>query len=119
MLSRCCALVQVQGNVVQGEAHLHQGVFFAGLADLHAHYLLIAQLVVDYTDGTATTVVSDTSWKVHDGPIQRNSIFLGEVYDAREEISGWNRAGLATAAVTRRQAAVAEELSIQIDGPPS
>lgn len=54
----------------------------------------LAQLNIEYADGTSTSVVSDDTWKVHDGPILRNSIFLGEVYDARKEIDGWDRPGL-------------------------
>lgn len=54
---------------------------------------LIAQLEIFFRDGTSTTVVTDTSWKVHDGPILRNNIYLGEVYDARREIERWNTPG--------------------------
>ncbi len=53
----------------------------------------IAQLAVEYTDGTKSSIVSDESWSVAEGPILRNSIYLGEVYDARREISGWDRSG--------------------------
>jgi alpha-L-rhamnosidase len=54
---------------------------------------LLAQLEIFFADGTSATIVSDTSWKVHKGPILRNNIYLGEVYDARQEIPGWNRPG--------------------------
>jgi alpha-L-rhamnosidase len=53
----------------------------------------ISQLVVDYADGSRQTVVSDSSWKTAPGPILRNSIYLGEVYDARKEQPGWDRPG--------------------------
>jgi len=53
----------------------------------------IAQLEVEFTDGTHAAVVSDASWKVADGPIRFNSIYLGESYDARREVAGWNRVG--------------------------
>ena len=53
----------------------------------------IAQLVLQYADGTTESVVSDESWKTTEGPILRNSIYLGEVYDARREIAGWDEAG--------------------------
>jgi alpha-L-rhamnosidase len=51
---------------------------------------LIAQLDIRYSDGTNTLVVSDESWRVEDGPVIRNSIYLGEVYDARKEVKGWD-----------------------------
>ena len=53
----------------------------------------IAQLVVEFTDGTAQRIVTDTSWKTAAGPMLRNSVYLGEVYDARKELRGWDRPG--------------------------
>ncbi len=53
----------------------------------------IAQLNVEFTDGTTQSFASDVSWKVSDGPVRCNSIYLGEVYDARRELPGWNAAG--------------------------
>lgn len=46
-------------------------------------------LFIDYADGTAETVLSDDSWKAADGPIVRDGIYTGEVYDARLELPGW------------------------------
>ncbi len=54
---------------------------------------LILQLVVEFTDGTTRTVVTDPSWKVADGPVLQNNVYLGEVYDARLEQSGWANPG--------------------------
>jgi len=54
---------------------------------------LIAQLKIEYTDGTSQVIVSDEKWKTHGGPILRNNIYLGEVYDARKEIINWNTFG--------------------------
>lgn len=53
----------------------------------------IAQLELEFADGTRQTVVSDASWKVADGPLRFNNIYLGEVYDARKELMGWDRPG--------------------------
>lgn len=53
----------------------------------------IAQLRIDYTDGSSQTIISNEEWKTHGGPILRNNIYLGEVYDARKEIDGWNTFG--------------------------
>ncbi len=53
----------------------------------------ICRLSADAADGSKTVIVSDETWKVHDGPIIRNNIYLGEVYDARREVSGWNLPG--------------------------
>jgi len=54
---------------------------------------VIAQLVAEFEDDTVQTVVTDESWKVGDGPILRNSVYLGEVYDARKEAQGWDMPG--------------------------
>jgi alpha-L-rhamnosidase len=54
----------------------------------------IAQLELTYTDGTKKIVASDESWKVKDGPILRNNIYLGELYDARLEVEDWNMGGI-------------------------
>ncbi|MCE5205279.1 MAG: glycoside hydrolase family 78 protein [Porphyromonadaceae bacterium] len=54
---------------------------------------LIAQLEVEYGDGTSDLIVSDVSWKVTSkGPIIANNEFDGEEYDARLESKDWNRA---------------------------
>jgi len=45
----------------------------------------ICQLYIEKSDGTEQTIKSDNTWKVHEGPIVRNNIYLGEVYDARLE----------------------------------
>ena len=58
----------------------------------------LLQLVIEFTDGSTETIVTDESWRVGDGPIRRNSIFLGEVYDARHEQPGWDQAGFDDAA---------------------
>lgn len=54
---------------------------------------MIAQLLIEYRDGRTARVASDLTWKVGDGPILRNNVYLGEVYDARREQPGWDRVG--------------------------
>ncbi|MBE7177554.1 MAG: family 78 glycoside hydrolase catalytic domain [Mucilaginibacter polytrichastri] len=54
---------------------------------------LIFQLEIRYTDGTKQTVVSDRSWKTSTGPLLSNGLFSGEIYDARKELNGWEKAG--------------------------
>jgi len=53
----------------------------------------IAQLEVELADGSRHTIVSDEQWKVTEGPVRRNSIYLGEVYDARKEVADWDEPG--------------------------
>ena len=51
-------------------------------------------LYITYRDGTEQVVSSDDSWKVNTaGPTRYDSYYLGETYDARREIAGWNEPG--------------------------
>ena len=51
------------------------------------------QIVITYENGKTQSIFSDTSWRASDGPIRRNSVYLGEKYDARCEQAGWDRPG--------------------------
>ena len=51
----------------------------------------IAQLRVEYTDGSLEEINSDSGWKTKAGPILRNNVYLGVVYDARKEITNWKQ----------------------------
>jgi alpha-L-rhamnosidase len=53
----------------------------------------IVQLVIEYADGTADTLGTDETWRAIGGPILRNSVYLGELYDARREQPGWDNGG--------------------------
>jgi alpha-L-rhamnosidase len=53
----------------------------------------IVQLVVEFADGTKQTILTDQTWHTTGGPILRNSVYLGEVYDARKEQAGWDQPG--------------------------
>ena len=51
---------------------------------------LMLELLIEYADGTSQTIVSDESWKGYSqGPMLRDSMFAGEIYDARKEVAGW------------------------------
>ncbi len=55
---------------------------------------LLLQLEIKYADGTTATLVSDEHWRVTTkGPIRANNEYDGEEYDARMELSGWDRPG--------------------------
>lgn len=55
---------------------------------------MIAQLEIEYADGSRRTVVSDESWReTSRGPIVANNEYDGEEYDMRRELTGWNRSG--------------------------
>lgn len=54
---------------------------------------LLFELVINYEDGTCTTVHSDNEWKYDSSPVTFNCIYGGEDYDARREQKGWNQIG--------------------------
>ncbi len=64
---------------------------------LNAHWRakprFILNLHLTYADGTSENVVSDGTWKAVHGPVLRDAIRNGEVFDAREEPAGWDKPG--------------------------
>lgn len=53
-----------------------------------------AQLRITYQDGSIEEIYTDQNWETAPGPIIRNNIYLGEVYDARLEQPGWTLADI-------------------------
>lgn len=49
------------------------------------HPSLLAQLEIDFTDGTSRRITSGTDWRAAAGPILSADLLGGETYDAREE----------------------------------
>ncbi|QQM38205.1 alpha-L-rhamnosidase [Streptomyces liliifuscus] len=54
---------------------------------------LLAQLEVEYVDGTTERVTTDGSWRAATGPVVASGLYDGEAYDARRERSGWSEPG--------------------------
>lgn len=54
---------------------------------------MIAELHITYKDGSKEIVPTDSSWKTTTGPSLSNNIYSGEIYDARQEIPGWDAPG--------------------------
>ena len=55
---------------------------------------LLAQLEVSYVDGRTEQIVTDASWKSQRSPTLASDFMLGEDYDARLEVKGWDQPGL-------------------------
>ncbi|RED94672.1 alpha-L-rhamnosidase [Marinoscillum furvescens] len=49
----------------------------------------IAQLVIDYSNGSREVLASDESWSWTNGPIMYSNIYGGETYDATREVDDW------------------------------
>ncbi len=50
----------------------------------------IARLLLNYRNGRTEEIVTDETWKYDYGPIVKNDVYLGVVYDSRRETEGWN-----------------------------
>ncbi len=83
----------VSGTNVVG-ALLGDGWYGSPLTWVGAYFFtppdrLLAQLELEYADGSRDTVITDESWKAAASPIVESQIYSGEFYDAREEQPGW------------------------------
>ncbi|SHF84462.1 alpha-L-rhamnosidase [Mariniphaga anaerophila] len=55
--------------------------------------VFIGKIVLEYTNGETEEIGTDETWKYADGPLLKNNVYLGEVYDARKEVEGWDVPG--------------------------
>ena len=89
--------LMVKGNNVIS-ALLGDGWYGSGLTWVGMHFFpppdrFVAQLELNYADGSHDTVVTDESWKSAASAVVRSDIYGGEVYDARLEPTGWEKPG--------------------------
>ena len=54
---------------------------------------MLCQVKVTYEDGSEEIIISDESWKVKESAIVYNDEYIGETYDARQEITDWCSVG--------------------------
>jgi hypothetical protein len=80
----------VLGN---GMYHVERRNRFAKFTGSFGPLRAIAQLELEYPDGSSGSVGTDEQWRVHPGPITYSSIFGGEDHDARREPRGWRQSG--------------------------
>jgi alpha-L-rhamnosidase len=83
-------------NVIS--ALLGDGWYGSGLTWVGMHFFpppdrFVAQLELDYADGSHDTVITDGSWKAAASSVVRSDIYGGEAYDARLEQTGWEKPG--------------------------
>jgi alpha-L-rhamnosidase len=53
----------------------------------------LLQLHLEFTDGTEQVIYSDATWKGAFGPLFYSDLLMGERYNGRLEIPGWDNAG--------------------------
>ncbi|WP_328862263.1 alpha-L-rhamnosidase [Streptomyces sp. NBC_00306] len=82
---------------------------------------LLAQLDIDYADGTSERITSGPDWRATSGPITSADLLSGEVYDARKETAGWTSPGYDDGSWHAVRGAadddVPEQIVAQVDGP--
>jgi alpha-L-rhamnosidase len=54
---------------------------------------LLAQMEITLTDGRTFIIATDRTWKHQFGPLLENDLLMGEAYDARLELTGWDTPG--------------------------
>lgn len=79
---------------------------------------LRVRLEVEYGDGAIQAVTTDDTWQTSTGPILEADFLMGETYDARLELPGWDVPGFDNGAWLPVQTA-APQLAVQAHpGPP-
>ena len=64
---------------------------------------LLAELRIEYEDGSVEVIGTDSSWQVtEDSPVRMADIYDGETYDATKETTGWHNAAPETLKITPR-----------------
>lgn len=59
----------------------------------HDEPVVRAVLRLEYAGGAAEQVVTDTTWRIHDGPTVFDDLYGGEAFDARRALPGWDTVG--------------------------
>lgn len=79
----------------------------------------IAQIIVEYSDGSKATISTDDSWKATTGPIMESDIYNGEVYDASKELTGWSKVGYDDSSWdATSKVEISKKILIAPEGPP-
>ncbi|MEZ0327001.1 MAG: family 78 glycoside hydrolase catalytic domain, partial [Fimbriimonas sp.] len=84
-------------GMIVGDGWYIGHVAWAGRQNYGPKPMGLAQLEIDYADGSRETVVTDNAWagligmspESYGGPIQSSDLLMGENYDARLEIPLW------------------------------
>jgi alpha-L-rhamnosidase len=92
------ALLQSGANVLglslgDGMYRVISGGRYAKFTGSFGPQKAIAQLQLEYADGSVEIIGTDKQWRASAGPISFLSVYGGEDYDARLEQTGWNASG--------------------------
>ena len=78
-------------GAILGDGWFGSALTWAGrtFSFLPAPTRLLAQLEIEYTDGTRDVIATDDSWRTSASPIRRSEIYAGEFRDGRMEQANW------------------------------
>ena len=79
----------------------------------------LAQLRLDYDDGSSEWVTTGEGWRIATSAILTSEIYDGETLDARLETSGWDRPGFDASAWARARRGVAPDTAIVAQTSPA
>jgi alpha-L-rhamnosidase len=86
------------GLVLGNGMYLVKGGRYTKFTGSFGRLMAIAQLHLEYADGTTELIGTDTRWRTSPGPITFSCVYGGEDYDARAEPRDWNMPGFDDAA---------------------
>lgn len=72
-------------EVMLGNGWYNQNVVW-NKSMIYGQPVFIAQIIINYGDGTREVIGTDESWQWQTGPITFSNIYAGEFYDARREL---------------------------------
>ena len=97
-----------------GDGWYNSGLTWAGMHFFAPPDRLLAQLEIEFADGTSQTVGTDGSWKTAASPILHSEIYAGETYDARREVAGWDAASFRDSTWASAAVAAAPPAAVQL-----
>jgi len=99
---------------VLGDGWYNSGLTWAGMHFFPPPDRLLAQLQIEFADGTSQTVGTDGSWKTAASPILHSEIYAGETYDAQRELARWDQADFRDAGWDAAVVAAAPPATVQL-----
>lgn len=98
------ALVQSGPNLLGAVLGTGWHAGYVGFNSGHSFYgtdpHLLAQLVITYSDGSHEIIATDSTWRASIGPILFSDLLMGESYDARRALTGWDTSAFDASAWT-------------------
>jgi alpha-L-rhamnosidase len=101
-------------GAVLGDGWYSSGLTWAGMHFFAPPNRLLAQLQIEFSDGTSQIVLTDDSWKTSASPILHSEIYAGETYDARREQAGWTQTNFSDIGWQNAVVAAAPPATVQL-----